>query len=167
VTVSSPNKEEFYPPPELKDFFNATENLKAEFRMRWEGEVDKEQYRKVMENLEELQESLTLQYKEFYTVREVLIASASASFTQKQRNILRWLAENRLEGLVYTVLIDRLSVNLDIPKSTIRWNLRGLRESGLIMAGDREHKGIPVRLTVMGELIVEHLSGLRVDTEHI
>lgn len=167
MTVSSPNKEEFYPPPELKDFFNTAENLKAEFRMRWEGEVDKEQYRRVMENLEELQESLTLQYKEFYTVREALIASASASFTQKQRNILRWLAGNRLEKVVYTVLIDLLSVSLDIPKSTIRWNLRGLRESGLIMAGDRENKGIPVRLTVMGELIAEHLSGFRVDTEHI
>ena len=44
------------------------------------------------------------------------------------------------------------------PKSTVRWNLRGLRDAGLIRAGDRENKGIPVGLTELGRLMADYIS---------
>ena len=56
--------------------------------------------------------------------------------------------------------LERLSGELGIPKSTVRWNLRGLREAGLIRAGDRENKGIPVVLTEMGQLMAEYMASM-------
>jgi len=56
------------------------------------------------------------------------------------------------------VLIERLSRELGVPRSTVRWNLRGLRETGLIRAGDKENKGIPVELTYMGRVMSEYIS---------
>jgi len=167
VNVSSIHKDEFYPPPELKNFLAAADILKAEFSMRWRGDEGETRYRRVMENLETLQESLTVHYKEFYAVERALIATASNSFTEKQRTLLRWLSEFSGCGDVYTVLIERLSRDLGIPKSTVRWNLRRLRDSGVITAGDRDNKGIPVELTEMGRLIAGHVSSTMEGTEHI
>lgn len=167
MNVSSPNRDDFYPPPELKNIVTAAENLKREFSMHWAGDVDPASYKRVMDNLEALQESLALHYKEFYAMEQALMAAASESFTGKQRRLLRWLNEDYREKTVYTVLIDRLSEDLGIPKSTVRWNLRGLREAGLIVAGDRENKGVPVGLTEMGRLMADYIASGRANAEHI
>lgn len=131
------------------------ENLRRVFTRHWAGESETTPYRRVMENLEALQESLTIHYKEFHAMEKVLLSATSNIFTEKQRLLLRWLAEEYEEKAVYTALIDRLSEDLRIPKSTVRWNLRGLRESGLIRAGDRENKGVPVSLTDMGRIMAD------------
>ena len=114
-------------------------------------------YRRVMENLEAIQEAVTVHYKEFAVLERDLVAAAASGMTDKQRMLLTWLSENHMDGVVYTVLIERLFNALNIPKSTIRWNLRGLRETGFIRAGDRENKGIPVDLTEMGRLVMDYL----------
>jgi len=167
VNISSSDKDYYYPAQEIQKVLTVTDELKAEFSVRWNGKGDEIAYRRVMETLESLQEALTVHYKEFHAMERALVAAASSGMKEKQRMLLKWLAENRDEKAVYTVLIGRLSESLDIPKSTVRWNLRGLREAGLIRAGDRENKGIPVGLTEMGSLIAEHLSTSRPDTEHI
>ena len=128
------------------------------FTRHWAGDKDSTPYRRVMENLEALQESLTIHSKEFYTLERAFATAASTRFTEKQRLLLRWLTEKYDDEIVYTVLIDRLSDDLGIPKSTVRWNLRGLREAGLIRAGDRENKGIPVGLTELGRLMADYIS---------
>lgn len=111
---------------------------------------------KILKDLDTLRESIALQYKEFLALEQALIIATSTRLTRKQRFLLKWISKNYAERDVYTNLISRLSEDLKIPRSTIRWNLRGLREAGLIRAGDKENKGIPVRLTDVGKIMVEY-----------
>lgn len=55
-------------------------------------------------------------------------------------------------GLLFYQLVNKLSVELHVPKSTVRWNLSRLRDSGMIIAGNKGAKGVPVRLTEKGEM---------------
>lgn len=73
---------------------------------------------------------------------------------------LRYLPEvNKNSGLLYYQLIDKISCDQCIPKSTVRWNLEKLRESGMIVAGNKEVKGVPVRLTEKGKLALLIMDG--------
>jgi Fe2+ or Zn2+ uptake regulation protein len=110
-----------------------------------------------MESLEVIRESLILHSKEIYVMEQALMAAASSRLTGKQQALLRWIAGMDGEFCVYTTLIDLYSEELGIPRSTVRWNLRGLREAGLIVAGDRENKGVPVALTEMGQTLADYL----------
>ena len=157
MTVSSPDRDEFYPPPELKNVIAATENLRTELTMNWREKKNTSSYRRIMESLERVRESLLRHYKEYYTMERALAEASSDRLTEKQRAILRWLGEEYEGEMVYTVLIERLSSELGVPKSTVRWNLRGLRDAGLIRAGDRENKGIPVGFTEMGRVLADYL----------
>jgi len=157
VNISSIHKDDFYPPPELKNALSATENLRSVFIMNLEAKKDETLYMNVMENLNDLYENLINHYKESYAKEQALIAAASTSYTEKQRTLIKWLSRWYDEETIYTVLIERLSKKMDIPKSTVRWNLRGLREAGLILAGDRNNKGVNVELTSMGRLMAEYL----------
>jgi len=160
VNVSSIRKDVFYPPPELKNALSATENLRSVFIMNLEAKKDTTLYTNVMENLNDLYENLINHYKESYAKEQALIAAASTSYTEKQRTLIKWLSRRYDEDTIYTVLIERLSKKMDIPKSTVRWNLRGLREAGLILAGDRNNKGVNVELTDMGRLMAEYLHSI-------
>jgi DNA-binding transcriptional ArsR family regulator len=157
VNVSSPDRDEFYPPPELKNVITATENLRTELTLNWMGMKSTSSYRRIMENLETMRESLLQHYKEYYTMEQALMEASSDRLTEKQRAILRWLGEKYEDKMVYTVLIERLSFELGVPKSTVRWNLRRLREAGVIRAGDKDNKGIPVGLSEMGRILADYL----------
>ena len=141
----------------MKNVIVATENLRTELIIGWVGKKTTSSYRRIMENLETMRESLLQHYKEYYTMERALMEASSDQLTEKQRAILRWLGEKYEEEKVYTVLIERLSLELGVPRSTVRWNLRGLREAGLIIAGDRENKGIPVGLSGMGRVLADYL----------
>jgi len=167
VNVSSSDKNDFYPTPELKNVLNATNDLHSVITRSWAGERDSTLYSRVMENLEAIRESLILHSKEIYGMEQALMAAASSRLTEKQQALLKWIAGREDEFCVYTVLIDLYSVELRMPKSTVRWNLRGLREAGLIVAGDKENKGIPVTLTEMGQILADYLEIWSVNTEHI
>ena len=160
MNVSSIRKDVFYPPPELKNALSATENLRSVFIMNLETKKDMTLYTNVIENLNDLYENLINHYKESYAKEQALIAAASTSYTEKQRTLIKWLSRWYDEDTIYTVLIERLSKKMDIPKSTIRWNLRGLREAGLILAGDQNNKGVNVELTSMGRLMAEYLHSI-------
>jgi hypothetical protein len=157
VNVSSTDKNNFYPTPELKNVLNATNDLHSVITRSWAEEIDTTLYHRVMESLEAIRESLVLHSKEIYGMEQALLAAASSRLTEKQQDLLRWVAGRDDEFCIYTVLIDRYSLARRIPKSTVRWNLRGLREAGLIVAGDKENKGIPVALTEMGQTLADYL----------
>jgi DNA-binding MarR family transcriptional regulator len=70
----------------------------------------------------------------------------------KQLSYLPKIVENN--GLKYYKLIDKLSSEQGTPKSTVRWNIKKLRDAGLITAGDRENKGVPVNLTEKGRVLL-------------
>ena len=158
MNVSSPNKDDFYTTPKLKTLLAAAENLRREITSLGAGIEDKIVYKVILRDLNIIQESLSEHYKEIFVMEQALIAATSTRLTRKQRTLLRWLSENHGEMMVYTSLIERLSEDLKIPRSTVRWNLRGLREAGLIRAGDRENKGIPVGLTDMGRIMADSVA---------
>ena len=141
----------------MKNVIAATENLRTELTLNWMGMKSTSSYRRIMENLETMRESLLQHYKEYYTMEQALMEASSDRLTEKQRAILRWLGEKYEDKMVYTVLIERLSFELGVPKSTVRWNLRGLREAGVIRAGDKDNKGIPVGLSEMGRILADYL----------
>ena len=120
-----------------------------------------------MESLEVIRESLVLHSKEIYVMEQALMAAASSRLTRKQQALLRWIASGECEPSVYTVLIDRYSEDRGIPRSTVRWNLRGLRGAGLIVAGDMENKGVPVILTEMGQTLANYLEPWSTNTIHL
>lgn len=62
-------------------------------------------------------------------------------------------------GLLFYQLVNKLFVELHIPKSTVRWNLSKLRDSGLITAGNKDAKGIPIQLTEKGMLALQIMEG--------
>jgi DNA-binding MarR family transcriptional regulator len=139
----------------MTDFINllsTIETLKKNI-LKFNNASEDHSYNKLLKNIDALEHYARQHYKELYEIGQTLELAANTKLTDKQRLILTWLKENYQEATVYTNLIDKLSKELDIPKSTVRWNLKGLRESDLIKAGDRENKGIPVELTTQGRII--------------
>ena len=109
-----------------------------------------------MKSVDDLEESLKVHFDGMGCFEREIIALASTRLTKKQMMMLRWIAENYREEMVYTNLIERISEVMGLPRSTVRWNMRGLRDAGLISAGDKDTKGMPVRLTERGSIILEY-----------
>jgi len=158
VTVSSAEEPDFYPTPEFRNLLTTAKRLRREVARLEVGASDAIFYNRILKEVDALQVSLNVHFKELSTLERALTAAASSRLTKKQRMLLRWLAEDYREEGVYTALIERMSEILNIPRSTVRWNLRGLREMGLIRAGDRENKGIPVSLTERGRIVAEYVA---------
>jgi len=158
VTVSSIEESEFYPTPEFRNLLTVAKRLRLEVTRLGAGVENTISYNRLLKDLDALEESLDIHFRELHALESALTAVASNGLTKKQRTLLRWLVEDYRGEEVYTALIERMSEELGIPSSTVRWNLRGLRETGLIMAGDRENKGIPVRLTARGMFMAECIS---------
>ncbi len=90
--------------------------------------------------------------KEFSLLREGIEKIASIALTKKQREILMYIA-NLEEVTVFTRLAEEISDKFELPKSTARWNLKRLKKAGLITAGNKENKGVPVSLTYIGKIV--------------
>jgi DNA-binding MarR family transcriptional regulator len=90
--------------------------------------------------------------KEFSLLREGIEKLASIALTKKQREILMYIS-NLEDATVFTRLAEEISEKFEMPKSTARWNLNRLKKAGLIIAGNKENKGIPVSLTYIGKIV--------------
>jgi len=152
VNVSSSTKAGFYPTPESKNLVQFLHELKRELYRFGKTNPDKIGYNRLVKNVDSLEESLKEHYRELYAMEGALEAASTRRLTEKQRMMLRVVADVQGDTL-YTALIERVSEELGIPKSTVRWNLKGLREAGLIVAGDRDNKGVPVCLTETGRVM--------------
>ncbi|MEM3673085.1 MAG: hypothetical protein QW468_02505 [Candidatus Bathyarchaeia archaeon] len=97
--------------------------------------------------------------KKIEAIMGVLEALAKKRISMKQLNLLSKIEEN--EGLLYYQLVDKVSQEQKLPKSTVRWNLTKLREAGLIVAGDKQNKGLPVELTEKGRIALLAVSKRR------
>jgi DNA-binding MarR family transcriptional regulator len=159
VNVSSSAKAGLHSTPESKNLLQSLNDLKREVCRFGKTRPDRIGYNRLVKNVDSLEESLKEHYREFYAIEAALEATSSRRLTGKQRKMLRIVAETQGET-IYTTLIDRVSDDLEIPKSTVRWNLKGLRDSGLITAGDRDNKGVPVRLTETGRVMAGLVSSL-------
>ncbi|MFX1519995.1 MAG: hypothetical protein ACFFCD_08740 [Promethearchaeota archaeon] len=99
---------------------------------------------------------------DYKTMFSVLIRSfvklAQLRLSSKQKLLLK-KASNLLSSrkMTLTSLAEHLSLTEDLPHSTVKWNLRTLRDVGLLTGGDMNEKGINAELTFAGALLAESL----------
>lgn len=71
--------------------------------------------------------------------------------TEKKRMILREIL--KISGrTTFTSAVDRVSRELAIPYSTVKWNMMQLRSRGLITAGTKERQSLPILITEFGKM---------------
>lgn len=91
---------------------------------------------------------------------ETLIQLACTRLTAKQRQLI--IAADKLlrrtPQLSLSALADRLSRNLNMPFSTVKFNLRVLREAGLLVMRDTQRGKRFAALSWGGELLAGVLS---------
>ena len=105
--------------------------------------------------LKELERALKRIEDSFSELEKSVNALTLTRLTEKQQSILKWLCRNNEKDTVYTRLVEAVSREFNIPESTARWNMKILREVALLEAGDRNNKGIPVRITEAGRIALE------------
>ena len=157
MSVTSSLKADFYITPEFRNLIQSLNDLKLEVGRFGKTNTNAISYNRLRKNVDDLEESLRLHYLEWDAMSQMLQTASEHKLTDKQRVMLQFISEIN-DGQLYTTLIDRLSVEMGIPQSTVRWNLKGLREAGLIQAGDRDNKGIPVCLTEKGRIMTRLVS---------
>jgi|YelNatPaOPRAMG01_1025707.scaffolds.fasta_scaffold02909_3 DNA-binding MarR family transcriptional regulator len=84
------------------------------------------------------------------SLMELVNLLAKRCLSMKQLEYLAKVKEN--SGLLFYQLVNKLSGELHVPKSTVRWNISKLRDYGMIIAGNKNSKGIPVELTEKGKI---------------
>lgn len=157
MTASSSEEDYIKTTPELITLLEATRRVSKGIKSLGRDPTNPKPYEMMLKTLHMLEESVRAHIESLKEFERDLASIASLGLTGKQRALLTWLAERYEGGMNYTTLITRLSEEMRIPSSTIRWNLRFLRDAGLITAGHRDNKGIPVRLTRKGWLIAKSL----------
>jgi DNA-binding MarR family transcriptional regulator len=156
VYIFSRPKSQNYPTPEFINILETIQDIKREVTEFGQTTTDTIAYNRLIKRVDSLEQSIYLHSKQLNQLEQALMTAASTKLTEKQRTILHWLTTQYEEDEVYTNLIKQLSEELDIPESTVRWNLRGLREAELINAGTKDNKGVPVSLTMMGKIMASY-----------
>ena len=139
------------------DSFYKIFHLMEDLREKTSNNSDSFHPDEVYKGLWEVETILRRLERRFSELERSVSALASLRLTEKQHRILRWLSENNEKETVYTRMVDEISRQFNMPESTARWNLRILRETALLEAGDKRNKGIPVRLTEAGRIALEDL----------
>jgi len=88
---------------------------------------------------------------------------ARCDLRTKQLQLLEQLT--KFEGLLYYQTVQKLSSELNLPPSTVRWSLDKLRATNLIVSGHRHRKGVPVRITVMGRIVLRAFQNMKLRRE--
>lgn len=80
-------------------------------------------------------------------------AFVSSRLNKKEKIILKEAANNKTN---VTRLVYQISKDYGFSKTCIWYNLKKLKQSGLLDFGDLEKKGINVQLTFLGSLIYQN-----------
>lgn len=54
------------------------------------------------------------------------------------------------QGLTFSRAVREISKMLGIPESTIKWNLRKLRDQGYVICGNKEERYVPIKVSREG-----------------
>ena len=154
--IFSKPKRRNYPTPEFRNILETIKDIKREVTEFGQTTQDSIAYNRLIKRVDSLEQSIQRHSWQLNQLEQALMTAASTKLTEKQRTILNWLTTRYEEDEVYTNLIKQLSEELEIPESTVRWNLRGLREADLINAGTKDNKGVPVSLTMMGKIMANY-----------
>ena len=93
----------------------------------------------------------------FCSLAAAFCTLAEARLTDTQKQVL--VESSRLlqfRELSMTALADLVSRNCSVPYSTVKWNLRSLREMGLMSGGDVTSKGVPAQLTEEARMLAAY-----------
>ena len=142
--------------PEFSNILENLKNIKREVTDFGQSTGNIVNFNRLVKRVDALEQSIHRYSRQLNQLERTLMKAACSKLTEKQRIILHWLTTNYQEDEVYTNLIKQLSYELEIPESTVRWNLRGLREAELITAGSKDNKGITVTLTYMGRIMANY-----------
>ena len=154
--IFSKPKRQTYPTPEFRNILETIKDIKREVTEFGQTTTDTIAYHRLIKRVDLLEQSIYRHSRQLNQLEQALMTAASTKLTEKQRTILNWLTTQYEDNEVYTNLIKQLSTELEIPESTVRWNLRGLREADLINAGTKDNKGVPVSLTMMGKIMASY-----------
>jgi hypothetical protein len=96
------------------------------------------------------------------TTFQSLLASffqlAEARLSDSQKLVLRMSRELLMyHELTLTALADMVSRRSSVPYSTCKWNLRSLKDMGLLTGGDLNNKGRFAYLTDEAQMLVDYL----------
>ncbi|MEM4576178.1 MAG: hypothetical protein QW701_01805 [Candidatus Nezhaarchaeales archaeon] len=83
---------------------------------------------------------------------------ALMKLTKLQKILLLRLYSEDCNDYTLSSLVRKLSTELEVPESTLKWSLRGLRDMGLITSGGKDAKGIPVSLTYAGLIVAKNIA---------
>ena len=158
--IFSRPKNRNYPTPEFRNILETIRDIKREVTEFGQTTSDTIAYNRLIKRVDSLEQSIYRHSRQLDQLEQALMTAASTKLTEKQRTILNWLTTQYEDDEVYTNLIKQLSTELEIPESTVRWNLRGLREADLINAGTKDNKGVPVSLTMMGKIMASYAPSL-------
>ncbi len=95
----------------------------------------------------DLKKILSILMRSFIQLAQIRLSSKQKLLLKKARTLLS------SQQMTLTSLAEYLSSELNLAHSTVKWNLRNLRDVGLITAGDANEKGINAELTLAGELL--------------
>lgn len=101
---------------------------------------------------------ISVSAKDFSEILTVFIKLAETRLSKKQKQLLL-LAHKLLqhEKMTLNSLIEKISKELKMPPSTVKWNVNVLRKAGLLQGGNENNKGLPACLTPGGKLLAQYL----------
>ena len=76
-------------------------------------------------------------------------------FRAKRLRFLILSLASYYRDFTFSAAARRISNEFNIPESTVRWNLRKLREEGLIVCGDSSNRYMPLKLTEKGKRVLK------------
>ncbi len=89
---------------------------------------------------------------------ERLFGLAQSILTERQKSLLvSAVQELRWNSMTLTRLCERLSRELMMSYSTVKWNIRRLATLRLLSGGTENSKGMKAQLTTLGELVASML----------
>ncbi len=95
-------------------------------------------------------------YKEEEDLYKTIVLFGLKKLTTRQKELLIYIHKLG-NARTLTYLAKKYSEEKGVSYSTIKWNLRELRDLNLITGGDVNSKGETVRLTRAGEIVVKHI----------
>lgn len=102
--------------------------------------------------LELLKTTIECASEKILALEETLEILTKKRLNTKQLELLLKIEQN--EGLLYYQLVNKLSQEQRLPESTVRWNLNRLRDAKMVVTGDKNNKGVHVKLTRKGKIVV-------------
>jgi len=103
--------------------------------------------------------NITRKNQEYW--KNAFIKFALIKLTRRQKQILVEAYFNADDSITLTALAKKIALKTGIPESTVKWNLRLLRDLGLLSGGSIDRKNVPFKLSKAGQTLIEYIIGNR------